>query len=209
MSVHEGDEKAFHLAVVLLAAGAGSRFGGDKLMAPYGSGLLIDKSLDAALAAAPGEVVVVLGGGATALEAHLATRPGAFHVAACESWRDGLSASLKAGIAAVAGADAVAVFLGDMPEVPAGLVRHLAAAVQAGAPAAAPVCQGRRGNPVVLGADVLAQVAGLSGDRGAGPLLEALGARLSLIPTDDKGVLFDVDRREDLAAGGDQASSTS
>ena len=67
MSVHEGDEKGFHLAVVLLAAGAGSRFGGDKLLAPYRSGRLIDASLDAALAASPGEVVVVTGGGAEAL----------------------------------------------------------------------------------------------------------------------------------------------
>ena len=199
MSVHEGDEKGFHLAVVLLAAGAGSRFGGDKLLAPYRSSRLIDKSLDAALAASPGEVVVVTGGGAEALEAHLGARPGAFRVVRCEDWRDGLSASLKTALAAVQGADAVAVFLGDMPGVPAGLVTELAAAVQAGAAAAAPVCGGRRGNPVVLGAEVLARVGELSGDRGAGPLLEGLGSRLALIPTDDRGVLFDVDRKEDLS----------
>eukprot|EP01037_Dinobryon_pediforme_P011389 gene11389-11477_t len=145
MSVHEGDEKGFHLAVVLLAAGAGSRFGGDKLLAPYRSGLLIDASLDAALAASPGEVVVVTGGGAEALEAHLGARPGAFRVVRCDDWHVGMSASLKAGLAAVEGADAVAVFLGDMPGVPEGLVAQLSAAVQAGAAAAAPVCEGRRG----------------------------------------------------------------
>ena len=199
MSVHEGDEKGFHLAVVLLAAGAGSRFGGDKLLAPYRSGRLIDKSLDAALAASSGEMVVVTGGGAEALEAHLSLRPGAFRVVRCEDWRDGLSASLKTALAAVQGADAVAVFLGDMPGVPARLVTELAAAVQAGAAAAAPVCGGRRGNPVVLGAEVLARVGELSGDRGAGPLLAGLGSRLALIPTDDQGVLFDVDRKEDLS----------
>ena len=198
MSVHEGDEKGFHLAVVLLAAGAGSRFGGDKLLAPYRSGRLIDASLDAALAASPVEVVVVTGGGTEALEAHLAARPGAFRVVRCADWHVGMSASLKAGLAAVAGADAVAVFLGDMPGVPEGLVAQLSAAVQAGAAAAAPVCEGRRGNPVVLGAEVLARGGELTGDRGAGPLLEGLGSRLALIPNDDKGVLFDVDRKEDL-----------
>ena len=60
-------------------------------------------------------------------------------------------------------------------------------------------CGGRRGNPVVLGAEVLARVGELSGDRGAGPLLAGLGSRLALIPTDDQGVLFDVDRKEDLS----------
>lgn len=199
MSVHGSDEKGFHLAVVLLAAGAGSRFGGDKLMAPYRSGLLIDASLDAALAAPTDQVVVVTGSGAVALEAHLQSKTGAFRIVRCEDWRAGMSASLKAGIAAVEGADAVAVFLGDMPNVPPDLVAALAAAVAAGAAAAAPVCEGRRGNPVVLGAEVLAQVAGLAGDRGAGPLLEGLGPRLALIPTDHRGVLFDVDRKDDLA----------
>ena len=148
---------------------------------------------------AEGAKLAMTARGAEALEAHLGARPGAFRVVRCEDWRDGLSASLKTALAAVQGADAVAVFLGDMPGVPAGLVTELAAAVQAGAAAAAPVCGGRRGNPVVLGAEVLARVGELSGDRGAGPLLEGLGSRLALIPTDDRGVLFDVDRKEDLS----------
>jgi molybdenum cofactor cytidylyltransferase len=200
MSVHGCNEKGFRLAVVLLAAGAGSRFGGDKLMAPYRTGLLIDASLAAALAAPSDQVVVVTGSGADGLEAHLQGKTGAFRIVRCEDWRMGMSASLQAGVAAVEGADAVAVFLGDMPGVPPGLVAKLACAVREGAAAAAPVCEKRRGHPVVLGREVLAKVKDLSGDRGAGPLLERLGTRLTLIPTDDPGVLFDVDRKADLTS---------
>jgi len=68
----------------------------------------------------------------------------------------------------------------------------------AGAPAAAPVFGGRRGNPVVLSRGLFAQVADLAGDVGARPILQGLGARLALIEAPDDGVLFDVDERGDL-----------
>ena len=71
-------------------------------------------------------------------------------------------------------------------------------AVRLGAAAAAPVFQGRRGNPVVLGRGLFPAVALLEGDSGARSLLQTLGARLALIESPDDGVLFDVDRPEDL-----------
>ena len=61
-----------------------------------------------------------------------------------------------------------------------------------------PMFEGRRGNPVVLSAALFDEVLALSGDAGARKVLEALGGRLALIEAPDDGVLFDVDRREDL-----------
>ncbi len=90
------------------------------------------------------------------------------------------------------------VFLGDMPRVPHAVLERLASAVRAGAPAAAPVFEGQRGHPALIGAALLPQLATLSGDAGARAILKELGEWLALVEAPDDGVLFDVDQRGDL-----------
>jgi molybdenum cofactor cytidylyltransferase len=59
-----------------------------------------------------------------------------------------MGASLRTGIASLpADAAAAFVFLGDMPRVPADVLRAMAEAVATARPAAAPSFGGRRGNP--------------------------------------------------------------
>ncbi len=192
MVTHSTPRKSFLVAALLLAAGAGRRFGGGKILSAFGDGLLIDASLAAALAAPAETVVVVTGADADAVAGHVRTRwpDPRIRLVHAPDWNDGMSASLKAGLAAVAGADAVLVFLGDMPRIPHALLPDLVEAVRAGAPAAAPAHQGRRGHPVVLGRALLARAGELSGDQGAARLL----SEVALLDTDDDGVLFDVDR---------------
>ena len=95
--------------------------------------------------------------------------------------------------------DGVFIFLGDMPRIPPGLTGPMADALAAGADAVATEFAGRRGHPVLFGRRLLPQLASLEGDRGAGELLRGLGDTLRLIPAPDDGVLYDVDRPEDLA----------
>jgi molybdenum cofactor cytidylyltransferase len=90
------------------------------------------------------------------------------------------------------------IFLGDMPRVPHAVLAPMTKAVLEGAPAAAPVFEGRRGNPVLLGRELFPQLLALTGDAGARAVLEALGDRLALIAAPDDGVLFDIDERRDL-----------
>ena len=184
---------------IVLAAGFGSRFGGGKLMAPWRGGVLLDGALDAAFAARVSAVHVVVGAD-PAIAAHAKAR-GAVIVEA----RDhalGLSASLKAGIAALpSDAHGVLVFLGDMPLVPHAVLAPLVQAILAGAPAAVPVFDGRIGNPAALAASLFPEVLVLEGDRGARALLEGLGQSLVRVEAPDAGVLYDVDRREDLHPG--------
>jgi molybdenum cofactor cytidylyltransferase len=54
---------------------------------------------------------------------------------------------------------------------------------------------------VLFSAALFPQLLALSGDEGARQVLKSLGDRLTLIDTDDPGVLFDVDRPADLDAG--------
>ena len=161
--------------------------------------MLLDGALDAAFAA-PVEVVHVVVGADPSAAAHAKARGAA--IVEARDHALGLSASLKAGIAALpTDAAGTLVFLGDMPLIPHAMLQPLADAILAGAPAAVPVFDGRIGNPAALSASLFAKVLALQGDRGARPLLEGLGEALVRIAAPDAGVLYDVDRREDLHPG--------
>ena len=184
------------LAAIVLAAGSGSRFGGNKLTAPYGEGLLIDGALHAALAAPVEQVVVVTGADPKVIEHVQARAEPRLHLAYAHDHAAGLSASLKTGLAALpSGTDGVFVFLGDMPRIPTMVFAALCEAIDNGAPAAAPVFGGRRGHPVVFASGLFDELMELEGDKGANGLLDALGEQVVTVPAPDDGVLFDVDTR--------------
>ena len=190
---------------VVLAAGAGRRFGGGKLLAPWAGGALLDGALAAAFAAPVRRVIVVTGTAAAEVEAaarDFAARSGAVSrllVVHAADHDEGMGASLRRAAAELPSDCAGAfVFLGDMPRVPHAALGRLAAAVRGGAPAAAPVFAGQRGHPALIGADLLPELATLHGDAGARAILKGLGDRLALVEAPDDGVLFDVDEPGDL-----------
>src|SRR5579862_2122925 len=192
---------------VVLAGGAGSRFGGGKLTYPWRGGALIDGALAAAFAAPARTVTVVTGADpavAAAARAFAARigETGRLRVIHCADHAEGMGATLRTGVASLPdGAAGVFVFLGDMPRVPPAVLPRLADALAAGAPAAAPAFEGQRGHPVLFAAALLPKLAALAGDEGARSVLRALGDQLTLIPTGDPGVLIDIDRPEDLGRG--------
>jgi molybdenum cofactor cytidylyltransferase len=195
------------LEAIVLAAGSGTRFGGGKLTAPWGGGLLLDAALDAAFAAPVRSVTVVWGADEAVLEAasRYADRTGEaarLHLVRNSLHAEGMGASLRTGVGALPPDTAGAfVFLGDMPRIPHDIASKLAQALAAGARAAAPVCDGRRGHPALFSAELFPALLSLAGDRGAGWLLNAMTHGLSLIPTGDEGVLFDVDERDPPPSG--------
>ncbi|MDB5444366.1 MAG: conserved uncharacterized MobA-related protein [Phenylobacterium sp.] len=187
------------LESVVLAAGSGSRFGGGKLLAPWGVGILLDAALAAAFAAPVRSVTVITGADAHGVEAAARAYDPRVRIVHAADHAEGMGASLRTGVASLP-EDALGafVFLGDMPRVPIAVLQPLAAALAAGAPAAAPVFQGRRGNPVLIGRDLFPDLLRLTGDAGARDVLQRLGDRLALVAAPDDGVLFDVDERSDL-----------
>jgi molybdenum cofactor cytidylyltransferase len=187
------------LEAIVLAAGSGSRFGGRKLLAPWGQGVLLDAALAAAFAAPARSVTVVTGSDAEAVAAAARAFDPRVRIVHAADHAEGMGASLRAGIASLpADAGGALVFLGDMPRVPLRVLAPLAEALAAGAPAAAPIFQGRRGNPVLLGRELFPDLLKLTGDAGARSVLQGLGERLALVEAPDDGVLFDVDERGDL-----------
>jgi molybdenum cofactor cytidylyltransferase len=187
------------LEAIVLAAGAGARFGGGKLLAPWRGGVLLDGALAAAFAAPARGVTVVTGADAARVAAAARAFDPRVRIVHAPDHAEGMGASLRTAIAALpADAAGAYVFLGDMPRVPAAVLQPLAAALAAGAVAAAPVFNGRRGNPVLVGRPLFPALRKLTGDVGARTMLQGFGEALALVEAPDDGVLFDVDERGQL-----------
>ena len=198
------ERKSARCDAVILAAGAGRRFGGRKLLAPFEGRPLLAGALDAAFAAPARRVLLITDGdpelAATARDHVRALgREADFDIVVAVEAAEGMGASLRTAVAALPpDSEGVFVFLGDMPRIPPGLARDLARSLTPGVDAVAPCFEGRRGHPVLCGKACFPALRGLSGDLGARDLLAAMGERLALVDSPDAGVLFDVDRLEDL-----------
>lgn len=182
---------------LVLAAGEGRRFGGAKLAAELDGRPLLEHGVEAMLAVPAIErVVVVLGAHAeeVAASADLAE----VETVICKEWPEGISASLRAGVRALADADAIVLVLGDQPFITPQVIAAIADQVDAREPAARAAYDGRPGHPVLIKRRLFGAIEGLRGDAGARDLLAGAGLR-SL----ECGHLCrpdDVDTRDDLEA---------
>jgi molybdenum cofactor cytidylyltransferase len=161
---------------VVLAGGEGSRFGARKQLAELDGRPLIEHAVGAVLAVPALErVIVVLGAGA----GEIATRVdlGRAEVAICEGWAEGLSASLRAGVDALADAEAIVVTLGDQPLVTPQAIAAVLDELDAPEPAVRATYAGRPGHPVLIKRELFEAVRRLRGDAGARDLLASAGVR--------------------------------
>ena len=195
------ESKSTRLAAIVLAAGLGTRFGGGKLTAPFRGRPLIAGALDTALATPVSSLIVAVGDDPVLEAAIRPLAPTALLVRISDP-AQGLGASLAAAARAVpADTDGVFVFLGDMPLIGREVAPALARALNRPDGVVAPVHDGKRGHPVLFGGAWISDLCALTGDVGAQALIRQAGDRLRLVETDDAGVLFDIDRPEDLEAG--------
>jgi nicotine blue oxidoreductase len=184
------------IAGIVLAAGAGERFGGAKQLADLDGVPLLEHSLRAMATTGLDRLLVVLGSQAedvlSGVDLH-----GAEPVV-CKRWARGQSASLACGLARLEEdrPEAVVVALGDQPRVSPDAVRRVLAA-RDGAPAARATYGGEPGHPVVLEASLLPALRDVTGDVGARALLRRAGT--VEVPCDDLGGGADVDTRAELA----------
>jgi CTP:molybdopterin cytidylyltransferase MocA len=186
------------VAAIVLAAGAGSRFGGGKLLVELDGAPLVEHVLSVLEKAPVGETVVVVG--ADAERVREVCEPYEVRVVQNPGWAAGQSTSVRAGILALGPrARAAVVLLGDQPLVGAGAVERLVGAFEEGADVAVATYGGRRRNPVLFSRDVWPPLLeDLSGDEGARGFLRRRPELVVEVPCDGVGDPADVDTVEDL-----------
>jgi CTP:molybdopterin cytidylyltransferase MocA len=158
---------------VVLAAGAGTRFGMPKALVVRDGTAWVEQASLTLLEAGCSEVVVVLGAAAASARALV---PPAVRAVTNDDWASGMASSLAVGLASATGGAAL-VTLVDLPGLPvAAVTRMLGFATDTSALARA-VFDGRPGHPVLIGSGHWMPLAAtLAGDRGAGAYLAAHGA---------------------------------
>ena len=190
---------------VILAAGEGSRFGGAKQLALFRGRPLIEHALAAATAVPAIErVVVVLGADADRVRAE-ANLDGA-EIVLAEDWREGIAASLRAGIGALAEAEAALVLLADQPLITPQAIAAVVDRIDSPRPAARAVFGDEPGHPVLIKRELFGSVARLRGDSGARELLEAVG--VARVECQHLASAEDVDTPADLVAIGRGAQAS-
>jgi molybdenum cofactor cytidylyltransferase len=182
---------------ILLAAGRGSRFDprgvANKLLAALPDGeAVVAASARHLLEVLPRVVAVCADDGEVARR----LRALGCEVTICADANQGMGVSLAHAIRHSLPASGWLVALGDMPFVQPSTIRSLCDALQAGAQVAAPVSQGRRGNPVGCGATHLDALLALRGDEGARHIVRS--SKVALVEVSDPGIFADIDLPADL-----------
>jgi molybdenum cofactor cytidylyltransferase len=180
---------------LVLAAGAGTRFGTQKQLAELDGVPMLEHSLRTMRSAPVGRVVVVLGSGADEIAANVNLHGAEALV--CSRWEEGQSASLACGLAELADCEAVVVTLGDQPRIAPDAIRRVMAG-RNGASAIRATYNGSPGHPVLLERDLFEALRDVTGDKGARNLLMSVPVRD--IPCDDLGGGEDVDTPAELDA---------
>lgn len=181
------------VAGLVLAAGAGRRYGGPKALVRYDGQLLVERAVEVLRTAGCAPIVVVLGAAADRVRAEASL--GDATPIDNPDWSSGMGSSLRAGLAALTGTDAAAavVQLVDTPGITPEAVRRLVAIADHAVLAMAGYGQ-RRGHPVLLGRDHWHGIAQLAvGDVGARPYLASHPDSIHIVQCGDVADDADLD----------------
>lgn len=189
------------VAALVLAAGRSRRMAPlNKLLVADDKGVpMVARVVDNVLASHARPVVVVTGYEHERVEQALAGKP--VLTAYAEDYAQGLSASLKAGLAALPpDVEGVVVCLGDMPLVAGPMIDRMIAAFdpEEGRSIVMPTFRGKQGNPMLWAREFIPEMMAISGDVGARHLVGAHADRVAEVEMADDAVLRDFDTTDAL-----------
>lgn len=183
------------IGAVIVAAGMSSRMGEFKPMLTIGSISIAQRIVATLRQTGISKIVVVTGHNADTLERHL-SKSGAEFIRNENYRTTQMFDSARIGLSYIADKCDAALFTPvDIPLFTADTVRRL---TLSGADYACPVCSGERGHPILLSASVIHRVLEDSGEGGLAGALSRCGAAETLVPVEDRGILFDADTPEDF-----------
>ncbi|HEX6230877.1 MAG TPA: nucleotidyltransferase family protein [Actinomycetota bacterium] len=185
------------ITAIVLAAGAGARFGRTKQVAEVRGKPLAQHAIDAAAEAGVDEIVVVLGHEAGRVREAL-RMPAMARWVLNPAYDTGMASSLAVGLrAADPASEGAVVLMADQPRITAQHVRALTDAFRA---RRSPIVRLRFRNgpgPALLSRETWDEVAALEGDVGARALMERHPERVEDIEVEGEAPI-DVDEPEDL-----------
>jgi molybdenum cofactor cytidylyltransferase len=191
------------IAAIVPAAGMSTRMGQNKLFLTYNSKSLIVHAVDTLLSSEIDQVIVVVGHEAERVKESLRGKP--VTIVVNPEYRDGLSTSVRAGLAAVpAEAGAIMIFLADQPLLePADVKRLVCAFAEAkehGKSIVVPFFRGQRGNPVILDSSYKESILEVVGDVGCRRVIKRNPDRVFAVEMETNHVVRDVDTLQDYEA---------
>lgn len=190
----------FFVTGIILAGGRGLRF--DPVQQRFKLAVLLEDGRPVILAAcqtlADHVDDLVLVDGPRARELDHCLPDGLVRRVLCDRADAGMGASLKAGVAASASADAWLVGLGDMPYVASSTVAALGQALRAGADIVRPWYRDQPGHPVGFSKALRDELLAIPDATGAAALIRDNRHRMQRIDVDDAGSIVDIDVPADL-----------
>ena len=189
-------------AGIILAAGLSTRFGRPKQLMDLNAKPLLEWVIDACLSSRLDKIVAVLGADALQIESGLALKYSDRRLLTIinPQYRDGMSQSLRAGLAAVMqDFPAVMFLLGDQPLVSSTLIdRLLERFRESEKDICVPVHQGKRGNPTLFSSRFYKRLLTVTGDIGAREVIKAFPEAVLSVEIEDPLPFFDIDTEKDL-----------
>jgi len=195
------------LAAIILAAGESRRMGRPKALLACQGTTFLGHLLRVTAQPSIGIRRVVLGAAADEIQRAAALAPEI--VVINNEWQKGQLSSLQAGLRSLpeGATDGILVCPVDHPLISAQLVVQLIKAFRAqGRPIVMPTWQGHRGHPVIFAANLYPELLAAPDDVGARAVVWAHQSDLLEVPTDEEGV---VQNLNDPAALGSAAGSPS
>jgi molybdenum cofactor cytidylyltransferase len=178
------EKDAMSIRGVILGAGKATRMGKDKLNLRLGDKAIIDMVIENAKASKLDELLLVYG------KYEINTDIKKIYNA---DFEQGMSTSVKKGLESFEG-EAVMVLLGDMPYVTEDMINKLYDEfISSEKNIAAPVFNGKRGNPVIIGKKYFNQLLENTGDKGARDIIKSNPEDIQWIEIQSHGIFIDID----------------
>ena len=189
------------LDCIILAAGAATRFGGNKLVADFHGQPLIARILNSVQALSPERIIVVSGAGHEQLRAQsvfqLNNLAPSVELHYCPQWQGGMGHSLAFGVRLSNNLNPIMILLGDQPRIGA---QELYSLWYRWCTQPSHIVSSRFANtlgvPAIFPASFKPSLCECSGDRGAKPLLFTYAQQV--LAVDIPAAEYDVDTQDDL-----------
>lgn len=184
------------ISAILLAAGSGTRFGGNKLLAPYQGKPLFEHTLQKVLTVPFYQVILVT------QYPELAARVEGFPVETVMNADPtrGISSSIHLGLTRGRPCDGMMFFVCDQPHLRMETIQGMLASFQENPHCILSAAYGdRRGNPVIFPTAFYDDLLQLEGDHGGSFVIQKRELDVRYFPVTHPEELFDIDLRADLS----------